>query len=44
MVLPPLTFMVSPTINVRGGNTILSAPKVPKNYSLETTFVNLFSS
>ena len=33
MVLPPFTFIVDPTMNVRGGNTILYTSGVPKNYS-----------
>ena len=32
MVLPPLTFMVDLTMNVRGGSTIYGAPGVPKNF------------
>ena len=37
-MLPILTFVVDPTknlMNVRGDNTILYAPKVPKNYPIE---------
>ena len=33
MVLPPLTFMMDPTMNVREWSTILRTPGVPKNYS-----------
>ena len=33
IVLPPLTFMMDPTMNVRGGSTILRISGVSKNYS-----------
>ena len=35
IVLPPLTFMMDPTMNVRGGSTILHILRVSKNYSAE---------
>ena len=44
MVLPSLTFMVDPTMNVRGGSTILRTPGVPKNYSLYTLLPNNFGN
>ena len=37
MVLPPLAFMMDPTMNVRGGSTILHAPRAPKNYSADSS-------
>ena len=36
MVLPPLIFMMDPTMNVREMSTILYTPGIPKNYSLFT--------
>ena len=33
MVLPPLTFIVNPSMNVRRGSTILRTQGVPKNYN-----------
>ena len=34
-MLPPLTFIMDPTMNVRGGSTILHILRVSKNYSAE---------
>ena len=34
IVLPLFTLILDPIMNVKGGSTILHAPKIPKNYSL----------
>ena len=41
MVLPPLTFMVYPTMNVRGVSTVYRTPGVPKNYLVIVPFFSI---